>query len=489
MRILFYLSAIAFVVTINFSLPIPLTFYDTQRAVLVFIVSVITVFFGWKLLCDRQPGWGRLRYRSTFLFLSVTLVLLSFYSVYPLAALKESLLLILSVLSVLALSCLFDLNITKQGVNARLVLLSAFLVAFGLYYFQFLVGFLAGIIASSSIEREVLIHHFSNIRFVNHVQLLSTPLLVFFYLSSSNRITRVAAFSVASIGIAILLFCSARAATGCLLIGFVLAQFLLRFDRAFIRATLSVLASGVLIFAVVFKLLPALVFGAEVQELKVNLTSFGRWDLWVEAVSLISENWLLGIGPQHYSLYSDYGFAHPHNLILQLALDYGVVVTGLLIAVLFWFGFRVYRTISVPNDYGFEKACAWALISIFGTSLFSGVWVVPMTQLMIVLLAAPLVAVLRFSLIQRDKQDSSSKLEEVSSQLGANTRSTVLFNRLFGVGIIAMACTLGWLVGLEVQQRISAPIVSGDKETKMVYAPRFWQYQHWVLPSEGEQSE
>ena len=489
MRILFFLLLLAFVATINFTLPVPLVFYDTQRVVLVFIVSVITVFLGWRVVWDIWLGGRRSRSGSLLLLLFVALVFLSLFSVYPLIALRESLLLILSALSVVALACLFDLTLDDSGVNARQILLAGCLAAFGLYYFQFLVGFITGIVASSSIEREVLIHHFSNIRFVNHLQVLSTPLLVYLFMSSSKRIIRVAAFLVASIGIAILLFCSARAATGCLLIGFVLAQFLLRFDRAFIRATLSILASGVVIFAVVFKLLPSLVFAVEVQEPKINLNSSGRWDLWVEAVSLISENWLLGIGPQHYSLYSEYAFAHPHNLILQLALDYGVVVTGLLTVGLFWFGLRVYQMIGVPNKFGFEKACAWALIAIFGTSLFSGVWVAPMTQLMIVFLSAPLVAVLRFSSRQYDKQGSASRFEKVSSQLAAKTRSAILFNRLLGIGIIATNCTWVWLVGIEVKQRINAPIVAGDKETKMIYAPRFWQYQHWVLPIEEEQIE
>lgn len=474
-----------FLLFINFTICSSLSFFDAQRVSVVSTAFLLSLIFSARLCFKSRSGVAALNSSLPLLVfgvLSFLLLAAVLASPYPIQGYIEATLTITLLISCILLSSCFVKN---QHASSQLLVL-ALLLAFVLYYLQFLVSFFAGLATGYSIEREVLVHHFSNVRFVNHLQVLSTPLLIFLFVTGSRRSLRVCAFSVASIGVAILLFCSARAATGCLLIGFVLAQFLLRFDRAFFRASLSILASGVVIFAVVFKLLPVLVFGAEVQELKVNLNSSGRWDLWVEAIFLINENWLLGIGPQHYSLYSDYGFAHPHNLILQLALDYGVVVTGLLMSGLFWFGFRVYKTINVPNGYGFEKACAWALISIFGTSLFSGVWVVPMTQLGIVLLAAPLVAVLRFSLRQHDKQDSPSKFEEVSSLSGASIRSTVLFNRLFGAGIIAMACTWGWLVGLEVQQRINALIVAGDKETKMIYAPRFWQYQHWVLPIGGE---
>ena len=338
-----------------------------------------------------------------------------------------------------------------------------------------------------SIEREVLIHHFSNVRFVNHLQVLATPLLIFLFLTGSRSAIRIAAFLVASLGIAILLFCSARAATGCLLIGFVLCLFLLRFDRDFVRASVLVLASGAFIFGLLFKLIPELVFETEVEELRVNLNSSGRWDLWVEAISLIRDNWLLGVGPQHYAVYSDYGFGHPHNLILQLALDYGVIIAGLLMAGLCLFGICTCKTISAPNAFGFEKACTWSLVSIFGTSLFSGVWVAPMTQLLVVLVAAPLVAILRHPAIKGDV--NAVCYDQVMSKSYTSTRRELLLQRLIAVGVITMTCAMAWFVGAEVKQRIDAPVILGDAEIKVIHAPRFWQYQHWDLRPEGEQNK
>lgn len=385
-------------------------------------------------------------------------------SEYPVVAVKGTVndLLLFITVFILAIYALNNRRFVSKAVAY------AGLIGLGLYYFQFFVGFFAGVFSGTSIEREVLVHHFSNIRFLSHLQVLFFPFIFMLSTESDNRLIRYSALVISILTISILLFLSARAGLGCLCIA---ALILLRFSkkyRTYAKHFFGVLLTGLVFYLVCLKGFPAW-WGGEVAPVRVNLTSSGRWDMWLESFELMKNNWFFGVGALHYSLVSSYGFGHPHNLFLQVGLEYGLVILGLLILLAIKFCFVLYKKL-FRSDSHTIIACfpfLWSIIAITGVSMFSGVWMAPLTQILVVVCIAPLISVL----IEDD-----SKLLSLGSSYTPN-RLGVFFVRVL---IFSAAFSLFVLVYSDVKLRFQGNVSSMQIKGIQIYAPRFWQEDVWL---------
>jgi putative inorganic carbon (hco3(-)) transporter len=109
------------------------------------------------------------------------------------------------------------------------------------------------------------------------------------------------------------------------------------------------------------------------------------------AAELIAESPILGVGPGQFGLnYSETLAAHPHNTVIQLLTEYGVIAGGAgiaLLVILFFYGVVKLRkeTTRQPEDLVPAVLLA-ALVMGLGDSLFSGNLTMPHSQVLCFLL-------------------------------------------------------------------------------------------------------
>jgi O-antigen ligase len=81
------------------------------------------------------------------------------------------------------------------------------------------------------------------------------------------------------------------------------------------------------------------------QRLINDMGSSGRIELWTQALAAIAERPWFGWGEGMFPILSGVGFTHPHNVVLQVLLAWGIV-GALLVAVLMgWLARRIHRSV------------------------------------------------------------------------------------------------------------------------------------------------
>ncbi len=133
---------------------------------------------------------------------------------------------------------------------------------------------------------------------------------------------------------------------------------------------------------------------ARLNTLEGGLNSSGRLEMWIASFMLILEHPLTGIGPMHFATLtqsaSTQGFAaHPHNVIIQLLVEWGLPFGIAAIATITTFTVRFWQKL-VQNSTTRTKSTeisviAISLITALIYSLFDGTVVTPYTQILLAL--------------------------------------------------------------------------------------------------------
>ena len=162
------------------------------------------------------------------------------------------------------------------------------------------------------------------------------------------------------------------------------------------------LACGLVLHALLLVLLPLLMQPDALQSMPSGLTGLrtelatlsGRDALWAAAVALIAEHPLLGIGPMQFAHQVSTIGAHPHNALLQFAVEWGVpaavLITGAVAAAgLRWLCHLRQQLLSAQPDCGtlVSVALAAAIIGAAVQSQVDGTLVMPVSQVTLALLA------------------------------------------------------------------------------------------------------
>jgi O-antigen ligase len=188
-----------------------------------------------------------------------------------------------------------------------------------------------------------------------------------------------------------LLFLSARAAILAIVVSSCVVLFILK-DRKMFYRFLVVSFFGGIVFVLAFKSLPVLLYGSSEASFHLRVGNSGRWWLWIEGLALLKQHWLFGVGGLQYSFLVPSGAGHPHNFFLQIAIEYGVLILLLIVYFIIRFLIVLSSMLKTGNLTDFQIASLWALIAAVVVSLFSGIWVAPLSQLLLVMIAAPLVS-------------------------------------------------------------------------------------------------
>lgn len=272
-------------------------------------------------------------------------------------------------------------------------------IACGLYSLRVVVSYVMALASGFQPDWSVVTIGFSNPRFLNHTQTALLPLVILLSMKIPRSVHwHKAWFSLAAFWWSILFVTEARASVVALAIGCAAAFALRRaYARPFLAMAVKTALTGLVLYAVIFLLLPVLVGLQPVGSVSklvartVANPASDRFLLWKLAVELIAAHPWLGVGPQHFAHAGAklYAGAHPHNWLLQIAAEWGIPAllcllgaVGLGARALIGAGARIAHA-DLPNQ-DMLAALLVACAAIFVDGLLSGVIVMPQSQLAIV---------------------------------------------------------------------------------------------------------
>lgn len=242
---------------------------------------------------------------------------------------------------------------------------------------------------AQSFDIHGLLTGYVNVRFFNQLQVMVTPLLFLpFFVQDLAKFKRVSVGFVA-LHWAVLLQTEARGA----MLSVMLAAGVLWFfvdantRKQFISTMLKTMLFGICLWIVFIIMIPYWLMDSSTFQIRTG--SSGRLDLWLYVFKSIPEHLWLGFGPMSFAWAEGKPLpnAHPHNSLMQLLYEYGVisciVCTG-------WAMSWVYQRLQYIHQAKAIEVIPviYALLSGLCYSLFSGVVVMPLAQLMLVFVGA-----------------------------------------------------------------------------------------------------
>lgn len=242
---------------------------------------------------------------------------------------------------------------------------------------------------SQSFDIHGLLSGYVNVRFFNQLQVMVIPLLLLaFFTENLARFKRVTVAIVAMHWM-VLLQTEARGAMLSLIFITVLLWWFVDVNaRKRLMLTLfQTLFLGIGFWLIFIILIPYWLM--ETTTFQMRTGSSGRLDLWLYVLHAMPESLWLGFGPMSFTWAEGKPLphAHPHNSIMQLLYEYGVVSAMVCIA---WVGSWIYkrlRYLQQTKDLTLIPI-VYALLSGLCYSQFSGVVVMPFAQLLLVFVIA-----------------------------------------------------------------------------------------------------
>lgn len=261
-----------------------------------------------------------------------------------------------------------------------------------LYVAMFVVGYGPGF------EVRELYSGFSNIRFFGAVQTLLLPFLLLpaMYWGSTAQ-KRLLWFIVPALWWMLAVASGTRGTWAALLSGTLIAAVAAgRSGRHWAKWQLGGLLCGVVCYIIFIRVLPQLVdLPVSFMHRQGDILGLSRREvIWSAAWQHALEHPWLGIGPMHFAAFVNEVAAHPHNALLQWMAEWGVPATLLFASVWAWSGLAFMCRVRVEaGTKGIEKGALFSaalLAALAGASvqaMVDGVFVMPVSQMLCVLLA------------------------------------------------------------------------------------------------------
>lgn len=287
----------------------------------------------------------------------ITFIVLSFISSaisnYPYSSLMNSLHYVM--LAVLSIS-LMNTKVSSKFYIALFAIHSSLI-------FVCVLNVIFSLIEQQPIKGHNIIMKFDNIRHFNHIQVLS--LVLGLYVFNTVKYKFIVAISIIS-NLVILLISNSLAAFVCLIIMLIL--FIIFNLKEYVRLS----ASLFLVSSIFFSLIKYL----EVSFTSKNpiMTDSGRIEMWIRSIPELPEL-ILGNGPGNYSIrIGGTIYSHPHNSVMQLLNEHGIIATAIALYLIY----LVVNKASLASNY--NKLIITTLITTLTYSLFSGLAIMPLTQ-------------------------------------------------------------------------------------------------------------
>lgn len=287
-------------------------------------------------------------------------------------------------------------EIGHHGNTALRLVLKGIAAAGAFYTLRIALDYISNMSLGLSLDATDFTLGFSNVRFFNHTQTSTLPLLILLCcLTAPTAKLRWLWFAVASYWWMALFATSARGTlmgmvASCAIVAVLRRRQALPYlKQALITAVLGLLAYLVLLVAV-----PLLVGGEPMNAFAVTAErttadpASGRMFLWRRAGELIMHHPLLGVGPMHFAHNAGdlHIGAHPHDFLMQIGSEWGLPALACLLAAVIM-GIRLLLRAGhrIANDDMENQAILTALLAtafcILVDGLVSGLFVMPQSQL------------------------------------------------------------------------------------------------------------
>lgn len=252
-----------------------------------------------------------------------------------------------------------------------------------LHAFQFVVYYSAAFISGLHVlQADLLFNGFSNPRFFGQFQILLMPVLACLALHFSRSRSVISLLLIATLAVQ---WCIALTLGGRgLWLGLATSTVvLLVFAPRYWRLIAVQLCAGLLgsvLFILMFYLIPGWLDIAPDLRDSLRTSLSGRELLWLWAWEMAQANPWLGVGPMHFSATYNPIAAHPHQVVLQWAAEWGLPATVMALVLGAWgmlFVLTCLRKGEVDNTgAGLWLAIAGALV----LAQVDGVFVMPYTE-------------------------------------------------------------------------------------------------------------
>jgi O-antigen ligase len=245
---------------------------------------------------------------------------------------------------------------------------------------------------TQSFDIHGLITGYVNVRFFNQLQVMVIPVLFLPFFNQNLAKFRNVSLIVISLHWAVLLQTEARGGLLSLILASSLIMLFLGTDsrKQFFVTLLKTMLLGIGLWFVFIIVIPYWLM--ESANFQIRTSSSGRLDLWLYSLESIPERVFLGFGPMSFTWAEGKPLphAHPHNAVMQLLYEYGVISC---IACILWVTSRAYNKLQALTQVENVSLCPiiYAVLSALIYSLFSGVVVMPFAQILLVFLVAVLV--------------------------------------------------------------------------------------------------
>jgi putative inorganic carbon (hco3(-)) transporter len=259
-----------------------------------------------------------------------------------------------------------------------------------LYMLSFYTGYITATIFKTPLQWPFPFTGFSNIRSFNQYQLWTLGLvclpLLAFNLKKNARII----LYFALVAWWVLLFYSAsRGVLVAWLAGILLTAAIYKKSAwPFLRLQFINITLGYCSYYLLFNVIPAANESTLVTGTITRGTTYDRIGLWQQAIILIRESPIFGVGPMHYAWYIPTN-GHPHNSVLQLAAEWGLPATLIILSIA---GYGIYcwlkkfnvGKLQVANklDSNLAILLFFTIITNAAYSLVDGVIVTPISQVL-----------------------------------------------------------------------------------------------------------
>ena len=311
---------------------------------------------------------------------------------------------------------------------------------------------------------------FPNIRFFNHLQTWTLPLLVLpLFLLPKRQVIAKAALSFLCCGWWMLLFTSGGRGT---VFGLIVASIAVAvLFRARAIRWLGVQGAAAAVGGILYGIL--YYTSASRSLLHRSATSdSGRFDYWAFALEQIQSAPLLGVGPMHYAVYPESMGGHPHNAVLQFAAEWGLIAATLLVFIAAWAlvawvrqSIHVARSEDDARRTQVRVALTASLLAALAHTMVSGLVVAPMSQLLLVLVVGWAMGL--YVLTAQAEQDQAPGMPEprAPGALSVAIMAFIVIGGLFLVGSTASEAAQVMGQQQHFQEQADDPELN----------PRFWQ--------------
>ncbi len=348
----------------------------------------------------------------------------------------------------------------------------AYITASASLFYAVVVVLLAtvALVSEGKIDRAALFIGYDNHRFYNHVQTAAIPLaLAAAFTLNLPSVIRWLVYVVLVTSWALIFASGGRGTFVALILSSILVWGALgRRVWPVVRLQLGAMCAGLLLFVVVFIALPSVLTTGSPPMSDYALSRLGssqsRLYLWEVAWQQILHAPVLGIGPMHSAHWPNLKAAHPHNVFLQIAAEWGIPMLVISVVTGVWLLRRMVRAVSQASDgANVGAALLLGLLAVGLDGLVSGNFVMPVSQVWIAVLIG-------WSLAWQQGQSTLSNLERPQIQ------RTLGFVHPLAVVALLLHLWLIWAITPEVRdleghlERTQANFPTERSQ------PRFWSH-------------